>query len=80
MGISLQEVGGVYYLSGELDWAGTGDLGTAMKPKPERPRELVLDLADVTFIDPMGVRALVLLSRKGRGGLVLRSRRSRSYA
>ena len=32
----------------------------------------VLDLTDVTFIDSVGLRALVLLSKKASGGLVLR--------
>lgn len=71
MGISVRRVRGVYYLSGELDSAGAEDLQIAMKPEPTA-KELVLDLTDVTFIDSVGLRALVLLSRKASGGLVLR--------
>jgi anti-anti-sigma factor len=72
MAISVREVRGVYYLSGELDSAGAQDLGIAMKREPEVFRELVLDLVNVTFIDSMGVRLLVHLSKKRSGGLVLR--------
>lgn len=73
MGIAVRQVRGVYYLSGELDWEGGEDLRVAMRPGPEGVRELVLDLSDVTFMDSMGVRALVLVSRKRWGGLVLRN-------
>ena len=72
MGISVREVGGVCYLSRELDWEGAEDLSIAMKPEPEGALELVLDLSDVTFIDSVGVRALVLLARNRWGALVLR--------
>jgi anti-anti-sigma factor len=71
MGISVRKVRGVYYLAGELDSAGAEDLQIAMKPEPAT-KELVLDLTDVTFIDSVGLRALVLLSKKASGGLVLR--------
>ena len=71
MGLSIRNVGGTYFLSGELDWLGAEDLRVAIEPERKEPQELVLDLADVTFIDSIGVRSLVLLSRACRG-IVLR--------
>lgn len=72
MGISVRESRGVYLLSGELDWTVGEDLSFTTGWKLEGPDELVVDLSDITFIDSMGVRALVQLSKKCRGGLVLR--------
>lgn len=72
MGLSVSENRGVFFLSGELDWEGGDDLRVAMEHEPEHPNELVLDLSDVTFIDSMGVRAIVRLSKTNRGGVVLR--------
>lgn len=67
MGISVRKVRGVYYLSGELDSAGEEDLQIAMKPEPA-PKELVLDLTDVTFIDSVGLRGSGAAFEEGVGG------------
>ena len=73
MGISVREAGGVYFLSGDLDWEGGEDLRIALKRRPpEGVDEVVLDLADVGFVDSMGVRALVLFARGTACGIVLR--------
>jgi anti-anti-sigma factor len=65
MGISVRKVRGVYHLSGELDSAGEEDLQIAMKPEPA-PKELVLDLTNVTFIDSVGLRAWCCFRRRRR--------------
>jgi anti-anti-sigma factor len=71
MGISVREGGGVYHLSGELDWEGGEDLRIGMRPARTGSRELVLDLSYVRFINSMGVWALALLAKKRWGVLVL---------
>lgn len=73
MGISVRETQGIYFVSGDLDWEGGEDLRLALKRRPSvGAGEVVLDLAEVSFIDSMGVRALVLVAREMRGGIVLR--------
>jgi anti-anti-sigma factor len=73
MGISVREAGGVYYLSGDLDWEGGEDLRIILDRHPSAVgAEVVLDLADVGFIDSMGVRSLVLFARGTACGVVLR--------
>jgi anti-anti-sigma regulatory factor len=73
MAISVREAHGVYFLSGELDWEGGEDLGIALKrTSPDGLDEVVLDLAEVSFIDTMGARTLVLIARETPGGIVLR--------
>lgn len=74
MGISVRETLGVYFVSGDLDWEGGEDLRLALKRQPPESGddEVVLDLADVSFIDSMGVRALVLVARGSSAGVVLR--------
>lgn len=72
MGISVHEGGGVYFVSGELDWEGGEDLRQAITSGPEEQDDVVLDLTGVTFVDSMGVRAIVMLSRSTRHELVLR--------
>jgi anti-anti-sigma factor len=47
-------------LSGEFDMAGCQDFEAAMRAlSGNRPRELVIDIADLTFIDSSGIRALI---------------------
>ena len=72
MGLSVRQARGVYFLSGELDWKGGEDLRRAITIEPDDEGDLVLDLTGVTFVDPMGVRAIVILSRSARHPLVLR--------
>jgi anti-anti-sigma factor len=68
MRISVREASGVYFLSGELDWAGAEDFLVVLKRHPaEAIDEVVLNLADVSFIDSIGVRALGSL-RPGHAG------------
>ena len=73
MGISVRETSDAYFLSGELDWAGGEDFRIALKRHPpDSTDEIVLDLADVSFIDSMGVRSLVLFARETSAEVVLR--------
>jgi anti-anti-sigma factor len=52
-------------LVGELDSATSGELVSAVERVLEAPEvpEIVLDLADVSFIDSSGMRAIVMLER-----------------
>src|SRR5262245_11717202 len=72
MGFAMHESRGVFYLSGELDLGSAEEFRLAVGSGLEGRGELVLDLADLTFIDSMGVRALAVLARRAGGGLVLR--------
>jgi len=47
-------------------------LGTSIGSALDGRGELVLDLAELSFIDSMGVRTLAQLSHRLGGGLVLR--------
>ena len=70
---AIHDSRGVFYLSGELDMESAEQFQRSIGSSLEGTGELVLDLADVTFIDSMGVRTLALLSHRVGGGLVLRS-------
>lgn len=69
---AMHDSRGVFYLSGELDMESAEQFQRFIGSGLEGTGELVLDLADVCFIDSMGVRTLALLSHRVGGGLVLR--------
>ena len=62
-----------YRLKGELDMASAGRLRDALQPIVDAGGNITLDVADLTFIDSSGLRALILLSQRmnGAGPLVL---------
>lgn len=64
-----------YALKGELDMASATTLREALDPVVAAGKPLTLDVADLTFIDSSGLRALVQLSAglNGVGPLVLSS-------
>lgn len=69
----------VVTLRGELDLATAGDLRDCLAPVVRSepvPAQVVLDVADLTFLDASGISALLTVQRAlaARGGrLVLRS-------
>ena len=67
----------VFHLEGELDLATAPGLGRALASAlDERPSQLVLDLAGLTFLDSSGARVLVTTARRARDegcAFVLRS-------
>ena len=61
-----------YFLGGELDMAAAAVLREAVEPSAQAGGMVSLDLAMVTFIDSMGVHAIMELSdRLGNQGCVL---------
>jgi anti-anti-sigma factor len=67
----------VMAVAGELDMSTAGRLATAVTEQlREAPARIVLDLADLTFCDSLGLGTLVVLSRTARNQksyLVLRN-------
>lgn len=72
MAVRVRESGGVYYVSGELDAAAAEDFRHGVASALDRDREVVLDVADLDFIDSMGIRSLVLFASMTKHGVVLR--------
>lgn len=70
--MTVHEVQGVYFVSGEFDAASVEDVDPAIAPALDGKGEVVLDLAGLTFIDSTGVRTLARLSQRIGGGIVLR--------
>lgn len=66
-----------FRLSGELDLSTVERFTDAVRPELEGEGDLVLDLADLAFLDSSGLRALIqtAMSLDGRGRLVLESPR-----
>jgi anti-sigma B factor antagonist len=62
-------------LSGELDLAAYPSASEELAPLFGSPGEVILDLADVAFLDSSGIRLLIRLQKSlvGDGRLVLRS-------
>jgi len=61
-------------LAGELDFASGAELATALARLTGRPRQIVVDLAPLEFVDSSGVKLLVTAARNAEsdgGGLVL---------
>ena len=68
------EFGTTIKLAGELDSASCDELVRRFEEASPLPggRELVIDLADVTFIDSSGMRAIIMLERRaGEAGVAL---------
>ena len=65
---SIHDSRGVFYLSGELDMESAEQFQRSIGSGLDGTGELVLDLADISFIDSMGVRTLALLSHRVGGG------------
>jgi anti-anti-sigma factor len=73
MAIEVRESRGVYLISGELDLVSAEQFRHMMEPALDATGEIVLDLADVTFIDSIGLRSITLLAKMiGERGIVLR--------
>jgi anti-anti-sigma factor len=74
--LTVREVDGVYVVSGELDLGSAEEFRREVAPALDDAGEVVLDLADLTFIDSFGLRTIALLARMvGDRGVVLRSPR-----
>jgi anti-anti-sigma factor len=59
-------------LAGELDASSAPDLADALAAQHEQPGDLHLDLCRLTFIDSVGVSALIAAARRlDRANLVL---------
>jgi anti-anti-sigma factor len=61
-------------LTGELDFASGAELATALAGLTGRPRQIVVDLGSLEFVDSSGVKLLVTAARNTEsdgGGLVL---------
>jgi anti-anti-sigma factor len=64
-----------FRLSGELDIATAEKLSAALAPELEEGGDLVLDLAELDFMDSSGLRAIIqaALALRGTGQIVLSS-------
>jgi anti-anti-sigma factor len=58
---AVHDLGGTIAISGELDMAGVRRLDEALRERTMLD-DLVLDLADLTFVDSYGIRALLDLA------------------
>jgi anti-sigma B factor antagonist len=68
----------VLRLSGELDLSTADALRSALaEALAGDPGRLVVDLADVTFVDPAGIRPLTEAAVRRRGAVTLRAARPR---
>jgi anti-sigma B factor antagonist len=72
------DAGRGFRLAGDLDLATVPSLTQALEPALHQPGDLLLDLAEVGFIDSSGLRALIqaamaLRDRQSTGRLVLAS-------
>jgi anti-anti-sigma factor len=64
---------GVFYLAGELDMVSAGTLETELQASLNGQSDVVLDVADLTFVDSTGIRALIRLAKRSAPrSLVLR--------
>ena len=73
MAVKVREDRGVFFVSGELDLGAVEQFRAGMAPALERAGEIVIDLAEVTFIDSSGLRSIALLARAVRErGILLR--------
>jgi anti-anti-sigma factor len=53
---------GVFYVAGELDIVSADRLEAAVSDRLEAASDLVLDVADVSFVDSTGIRAFLRLA------------------
>jgi anti-sigma B factor antagonist len=63
---------GVLWLTGEFDLAAVDEFQAAVDGVLDAQRELVLDLAELTFLDSTGIQAFLIVARKVDGGVLLR--------
>jgi anti-anti-sigma factor len=63
----------VFHVAGDLDLATAGRFGAALQQALSADSTLVLDLAEVTFVDAAGLRAILQAAqcRDGEGPLTL---------
>lgn len=59
MQLEITETDEGFRLKGELDMATAGDLSELLKTATDKPRPIVLDLSEVSFMDSSGLRALL---------------------
>lgn len=60
-------------VSGEIDMMSADDFLTTALAIIDRTREVVLDVADLTYVDSAAVRAIVRLGIEARHGVLLHS-------
>lgn len=63
---------GVLWLTGEFDLAAVDEFQAAVDGVLDTQRELVLDLAELTFLDSTGIQAFLVVAGKVDGGVLLR--------
>jgi anti-anti-sigma factor len=65
---------GVFYLAGELDVASADTLEAQIHASLNGQVDVVLDVADLTFVDSTGIRAFIRLAKRSAPrSLVLRN-------
>jgi anti-anti-sigma factor len=65
---------GVFYLAGELDMASADTLEAKVQASLNGQVDVVLDVADLTFVDSTGIRAFIRLAKQSAPrSLVLRN-------
>lgn len=62
MTVQVRQREGGFAVSGELDLASADDLRTFIASMADASREVVLDIADLSFMDSSGVKAIVRLA------------------
>jgi anti-sigma B factor antagonist len=55
---------GVIYLEGELDVLSADALEASVQQRLDGQRDVILDLADLTFVDSTGIRAFIRLAKQ----------------
>jgi anti-sigma B factor antagonist len=55
---------GVFYLAGELDVASADTLEAKVQASLNGQVDVVLDVADLTFVDSTGIRAFIRLAKQ----------------
>ena len=65
---------GTLRLSGEFDMSSVETFRLAVETSADPEREIVLDLADLTFLDSSGIRAILTAAQEiGTKGVLLRN-------
>jgi anti-anti-sigma factor len=72
MTVQVRPIDGGLAVSGELDLATSEEFHNIAASKIDGTREVVLDIADVEYIDSAGIRELLRLHRTCPNGIVLR--------
>jgi anti-anti-sigma factor len=55
---------GVFYLAGELDVASADALEATVRASLNGQADVILDVADLTFVDSTGIRAFIRLAKQ----------------